>query len=88
MTFHGIGISIEASRDQAALSALKQLSEQGLDPVEGAIKMENGSVEISAFLGEMADNKQANSSITVQDCKDSKAVVKEPIPPMAATASL
>uniref|UniRef100_A0A4W3H279 Double-stranded RNA-binding protein Staufen homolog 2 n=1 Tax=Callorhinchus milii TaxID=7868 RepID=A0A4W3H279_CALMI len=31
---------------QAALSALKQLSEQGLDPMEGAIKIENGSVEM------------------------------------------
>ncbi|XP_016426060.1 double-stranded RNA-binding protein Staufen homolog 2-like isoform X2 [Sinocyclocheilus rhinocerous] len=38
MTFHGIGSSISASHDQAALSALKQLSEQGLDPVDGPIK--------------------------------------------------
>ncbi|XP_056594603.1 double-stranded RNA-binding protein Staufen homolog 2 isoform X3 [Triplophysa dalaica] len=38
MTFHGIGSSIPASHDQAALSALKQLSEQGLDPVDGPIK--------------------------------------------------
>ncbi|XP_041101850.1 double-stranded RNA-binding protein Staufen homolog 2-like isoform X3 [Polyodon spathula] len=38
MTFLGIGSSIAASHDQAALSALKQLSEQGLDPVEGAMK--------------------------------------------------
>ncbi|NWQ69288.1 STAU2 protein, partial [Neopipo cinnamomea] len=30
---------------QAALSALKQFSEQGLDPVEGAMKVENGSHE-------------------------------------------
>ncbi|XP_007885181.1 double-stranded RNA-binding protein Staufen homolog 2 isoform X2 [Callorhinchus milii] len=74
---------------QAALSALKQLSEQGLDPMEGAIKIENGSVEIpSTFLGEMAENKQANSGTTAQDCKDSKAVVKEPVAPTAATASL
>uniref|UniRef100_A0AAR2JBS5 Double-stranded RNA-binding protein Staufen homolog 2 n=1 Tax=Pygocentrus nattereri TaxID=42514 RepID=A0AAR2JBS5_PYGNA len=29
---------------QAALSALKQLSEQGLDPVDGPIKVENGSL--------------------------------------------
>ncbi|KAI1243449.1 hypothetical protein IHE44_0001070, partial [Lamprotornis superbus] len=29
----------------AALSALKQFSEQGLDPVEGAMKVENGSHE-------------------------------------------
>ncbi|XP_055490460.1 double-stranded RNA-binding protein Staufen homolog 2 isoform X3 [Leucoraja erinacea] len=46
ITFHGIGSSIEASRDQAALNALKQLSERGLDPVEGAIKIENGSIEM------------------------------------------
>ncbi|XP_035270749.1 double-stranded RNA-binding protein Staufen homolog 2 isoform X4 [Anguilla anguilla] len=45
MTFHGIGNSIEASHDQAALSALKQLSEQGLDPADGPIKVENGSRE-------------------------------------------
>ncbi|KAK6293287.1 hypothetical protein J4Q44_G00367880 [Coregonus suidteri] len=38
MTFHGIGSSIQASHDQAALSALKQLSEQGLDTVDGPIK--------------------------------------------------
>lgn len=30
---------------QAALSALKQFSEQGLDPVEGTVKAENGSFE-------------------------------------------
>ncbi|KAJ6663995.1 hypothetical protein lerEdw1_008949, partial [Lerista edwardsae] len=30
---------------QAALSALKQFSEQGLDPVEGTMKVENGSLE-------------------------------------------
>uniref|UniRef100_A0A7M4FLQ3 Double-stranded RNA-binding protein Staufen homolog 2 n=1 Tax=Crocodylus porosus TaxID=8502 RepID=A0A7M4FLQ3_CROPO len=30
---------------QAALSALKQFSEQGLNPVEGAMKVENGSLE-------------------------------------------
>uniref|UniRef100_A0A672T505 Double-stranded RNA-binding protein Staufen homolog 2 n=1 Tax=Sinocyclocheilus grahami TaxID=75366 RepID=A0A672T505_SINGR len=46
MTFHGIGSSISASHDQAALSALKQLSEQGLDPVDGPIKVENGSCDM------------------------------------------
>ncbi|XP_063062537.1 double-stranded RNA-binding protein Staufen homolog 2 isoform X2 [Engraulis encrasicolus] len=46
MTFHGIGSSLQASHDQAALSALKQLSEQGLDPVEGPLKVENGSCEM------------------------------------------
>ncbi|KAI1889068.1 hypothetical protein AGOR_G00175250 [Albula goreensis] len=82
MAFHGIGNSIEASHDQAALSALKQLSEQGLDPVDGPIKVENGSREKYAqaevqvkHLGERMDNKQTNSGTTAQDCKDSKAVV-------------
>ncbi|XP_077666257.1 double-stranded RNA-binding protein Staufen homolog 2 isoform X2 [Eretmochelys imbricata] len=76
MTFHGIGSSIEASHDQAALSALKQFSEQGLDPVEGAMKVENGTLEKQVkHLGEKADNKQTNSGTIAQDCKDSKAVV-------------
>ncbi|XP_029110579.1 double-stranded RNA-binding protein Staufen homolog 2 isoform X4 [Scleropages formosus] len=82
MTFHGVGSSLEASRDQAALSALKQLSEQGLDPVDGPIKVENGSrekyvaTELPAkHLGARMDNKQTNSGTTAQDCKDSKAVV-------------
>uniref|UniRef100_A0A8C9W550 Double-stranded RNA-binding protein Staufen homolog 2 n=1 Tax=Scleropages formosus TaxID=113540 RepID=A0A8C9W550_SCLFO len=76
MTFHGVGSSLEASRDQAALSALKQLSEQGLDPVDGPIKVENGSREKPAkHLGARMDNKQTNSGTTAQDCKDSKAVV-------------
>ncbi|KFO99704.1 Double-stranded RNA-binding protein Staufen 2 [Calypte anna] len=61
---------------QAALSALKQFSEQGLDPVEGAMKIENGSHEQQVkHLGEKADNKQTNSGTIAQDCKDSKAVV-------------
>ncbi|XP_054622332.1 double-stranded RNA-binding protein Staufen homolog 2 [Dunckerocampus dactyliophorus] len=38
MTFHGTGSTLQASHDQAALSALKQLSEQGLDPVDGPVK--------------------------------------------------
>ncbi|XP_026699498.1 double-stranded RNA-binding protein Staufen homolog 2 isoform X1 [Athene noctua] len=76
MTFQGIGSSIEASHDQAALSALKQFSEQGLDPVEGAMKVENASHEKQVkHLGEKADNKQTNSGTIAQDCKDSKAVV-------------
>ncbi|NWT01024.1 STAU2 protein, partial [Mionectes macconnelli] len=61
---------------QAALSALKQFSEQGLDPVEGTMKVENGSHEKQVkHLGEKADNKQTNSGTIAQDCKDSKAVV-------------
>ncbi|NXF57757.1 STAU2 protein, partial [Ciccaba nigrolineata] len=61
---------------QAALSALKQFSEQGLDPVEGAMKVENTSHEKQVkHLGEKADNKQTNSGTIAQDCKDSKAVV-------------
>nr|XP_057915758.1 double-stranded RNA-binding protein Staufen homolog 2 [Doryrhamphus excisus] len=38
MTFHGTGSTLQASHDQAALSALKQLSEQGLDPVDSPVK--------------------------------------------------
>ncbi|KAJ8010910.1 hypothetical protein DPEC_G00080060 [Dallia pectoralis] len=38
MSFHGVGSSIQASHDQAALSALKQLSEQGLDTLDVSIK--------------------------------------------------
>ncbi|XP_033856042.3 double-stranded RNA-binding protein Staufen homolog 2-like isoform X4 [Acipenser ruthenus] len=76
MTFHGIGSSIAASHDKAALSALKQLSEQGLDPVEGAMKVENGPCDRQLkHLGEKADNKQTNSGTTGQACKDSKAIV-------------
>uniref|UniRef100_A0A8D0HRW8 Double-stranded RNA-binding protein Staufen homolog 2 n=1 Tax=Sphenodon punctatus TaxID=8508 RepID=A0A8D0HRW8_SPHPU len=61
---------------QAALNALKQFSEQGLDPVEGAMNVENGSLEKQVkHLGEEADNKQTNSGPIGQDCKDSKAVV-------------
>uniref|UniRef100_A0A8C1X1P2 Double-stranded RNA-binding protein Staufen homolog 2 n=1 Tax=Cyprinus carpio TaxID=7962 RepID=A0A8C1X1P2_CYPCA len=76
MTFHGIGSSIPACHDQAALSALKQLSEQGLDPVDGPIKVENGSCDIQAKrLAERTDSKPTNSGTTAQDCKDSKAVV-------------
>nr|XP_023650477.1 double-stranded RNA-binding protein Staufen homolog 2 isoform X1 [Paramormyrops kingsleyae] len=79
MGFHGTGGSVEASHDQAALSALKQLSEQGLDPVDGPTKVENGSREkyVPAepqpqHLGGRMDNKQSSSDS--QDCKESKAV--------------
>ncbi|KAK1807014.1 hypothetical protein P4O66_004855, partial [Electrophorus voltai] len=76
MTFSGSANSIQASHDQAALSALKQLSEQGLDPVDTAVKVENGSCEIQAkLLTERADGKQTNSGTTAQDCKDPKVVV-------------
>uniref|UniRef100_A0A674MY87 Double-stranded RNA-binding protein Staufen homolog 2 n=1 Tax=Takifugu rubripes TaxID=31033 RepID=A0A674MY87_TAKRU len=64
MTFHGTGSTLQASHDQAALSALKQLSEQGLDPVDGPVKVQ-------------MDIKQTNSGTTTQVCKDSKAVVWE-----------
>ncbi|KAM8966705.1 double-stranded RNA-binding protein Staufen homolog 2 isoform 2-T2 [Pelodytes ibericus] len=75
MTFHGIGSTVESSHDQAALSALKQFSEQGLDAVESSLMAENGSFEQAKHRGEKADNKQANSGTNAQDCKDSKAVV-------------
>ncbi|XP_061110596.1 double-stranded RNA-binding protein Staufen homolog 2-like isoform X3 [Conger conger] len=81
MTFHGIGNSVEASHDQAALSALKQLSEQGLDLMDGPIKVENGSgdqysqAELQGnHLGDRMDSTQPNSGTTTQDYKDSKAV--------------
>ncbi|XP_072007809.1 double-stranded RNA-binding protein Staufen homolog 2 isoform X3 [Engystomops pustulosus] len=60
---------------QAALSALKQFSEQGVDSVEGSLMKENGPFEQAKHRGEKADNTQANSGTSAQDCKDSKAVV-------------
>ncbi|XP_077126776.1 double-stranded RNA-binding protein Staufen homolog 2 isoform X1 [Ranitomeya variabilis] len=75
MTFHGIGNSVETSHDQAALSALKQFSEQGLDSVQGDLMKENGPFEQAKHRGEKGDNTQANSGTSAQDCKDSKAVV-------------
>uniref|UniRef100_A0ABI7W6J4 Double-stranded RNA-binding protein Staufen homolog 2 n=2 Tax=Carnivora TaxID=33554 RepID=A0ABI7W6J4_FELCA len=76
MTFHAIGSSIEASHDQAALSALKQFSEQGLDPMEGAMNIEKGSLEKQAqHLGEKADNNQTHPGSIAQDCKKSKSVI-------------
>ncbi|XP_077126779.1 double-stranded RNA-binding protein Staufen homolog 2 isoform X4 [Ranitomeya variabilis] len=60
---------------QAALSALKQFSEQGLDSVQGDLMKENGPFEQAKHRGEKGDNTQANSGTSAQDCKDSKAVV-------------
>uniref|UniRef100_A0A673AQH6 Double-stranded RNA-binding protein Staufen homolog 2 n=1 Tax=Sphaeramia orbicularis TaxID=375764 RepID=A0A673AQH6_9TELE len=54
MTFHGTGSTLQASHDQAALSALKQLSEQGLDPVDGPIKVrvcQSGFLQIVCAAG-------------------------------------
>uniref|UniRef100_A0A9J8D513 Double-stranded RNA-binding protein Staufen homolog 2 n=1 Tax=Cyprinus carpio carpio TaxID=630221 RepID=A0A9J8D513_CYPCA len=67
MTFHGIGSSIPASHDQAALSALKQLSEQGLDPVDGPIKVENGSCD-------MYVQTEPNTTTTLKAQKGSKDI--------------
>ncbi|XP_060142957.1 double-stranded RNA-binding protein Staufen homolog 2 isoform X5 [Globicephala melas] len=76
MTFHAIGSSIEASHDQAALSALKQFSEQGLDPMEGAMNIEKASLEKQAqHLGEKADNNQTHPGSIAQDCKKSRSVI-------------
>ncbi|KAM5158123.1 double-stranded RNA-binding protein Staufen homolog 2 isoform 3-T3 [Mantella aurantiaca] len=75
MTFHGIGNSVETSHDQAAISALKQFSEQGLDSLEGSLMSENGLFEQAKLRGEKADTTQANSGTTAQDCKDPKAIV-------------
>ncbi|XP_072267155.1 double-stranded RNA-binding protein Staufen homolog 2 isoform X4 [Pyxicephalus adspersus] len=60
---------------QAALSALKQFSEQGLDSVDGSLMSENGLFEQAKLRGEKADTTQANSGTTAQDCKDPKAIV-------------
>nr|XP_015001065.1 double-stranded RNA-binding protein Staufen homolog 2 isoform X6 [Macaca mulatta] len=76
MTFHAIGSSIEASHDQAALSALKQFSEQGLDPIDGAMNIEKGSLEKQAkHLREKADNNQAPPGSIAQDCKKSNSAI-------------
>nr|XP_058898920.1 double-stranded RNA-binding protein Staufen homolog 2 isoform X7 [Kogia breviceps] len=76
MTFHAIGSSIEASHDQAALSALKQFSEQGLDPMDGAMNIEKGSLEKQAqHLGEKADNNQTHPGSITQDGKKSRSVI-------------
>ncbi|KAM9050226.1 double-stranded RNA-binding protein Staufen homolog 2 isoform 4-T6 [Megaptera novaeangliae] len=61
---------------QAALSALKQFSEQGLDPMEGAMNIEKGSLEKQAqHLGEKADNNQTPPGSIAQDCKKSRSVI-------------
>ncbi|XP_028356164.1 double-stranded RNA-binding protein Staufen homolog 2 isoform X9 [Physeter macrocephalus] len=61
---------------QAALSALKQFSEQGLDPMEGAMNIEKGSLEKQAqHLGEKADNNQTHPGPTTQDGKKSRSVI-------------
>ncbi|XP_007424876.1 double-stranded RNA-binding protein Staufen homolog 2-like, partial [Python bivittatus] len=76
MTFYGTGNSTEASHDQAALSALKQFSEHGLDPLEGTMKDGNSAFEKKVkHLGENTDNKQTNSGMIAQGCKDSKAII-------------
>nr|XP_020015293.1 double-stranded RNA-binding protein Staufen homolog 2-like [Castor canadensis] len=76
MTFHAIGSSIEASHDQAALSALKQFSEQSLDPIDGTMNIEKASLEKQAkHPREKADNNQASPGPTTQDCKKSKPAI-------------
>uniref|UniRef100_A0A665VNX3 Double-stranded RNA-binding protein Staufen homolog 2 n=1 Tax=Echeneis naucrates TaxID=173247 RepID=A0A665VNX3_ECHNA len=75
MTFHGTGSTLQASHDQAALSALTQLSEQGLDPVDGPIKCFICLFRPVNHVGGRTDIKQTNSGTTTQVCKDSKAVV-------------
>ncbi|XP_057590212.1 double-stranded RNA-binding protein Staufen homolog 2 isoform X4 [Hippopotamus amphibius kiboko] len=61
---------------QAALSALKQFSEQGLDPMEGAMNIEKGSLEKQAqHLGEKADNNQTHPGPVAQDGKKSRSVI-------------
>nr|XP_058898921.1 double-stranded RNA-binding protein Staufen homolog 2 isoform X8 [Kogia breviceps] len=61
---------------QAALSALKQFSEQGLDPMDGAMNIEKGSLEKQAqHLGEKADNNQTHPGSITQDGKKSRSVI-------------
>ncbi|XP_069931313.1 double-stranded RNA-binding protein Staufen homolog 2 isoform X16 [Oryctolagus cuniculus] len=61
---------------QAALSALKQFSEQGLDPIDGAMTIEKGSLEKQVkHLREKADNNQAHPGSIAQDCKKSKSAI-------------
>uniref|UniRef100_A0A671EJ52 Double-stranded RNA-binding protein Staufen homolog 2 n=1 Tax=Rhinolophus ferrumequinum TaxID=59479 RepID=A0A671EJ52_RHIFE len=61
---------------QAALSALKQFSEQGLDPMEGTMNIEKGSLEKQGqHLGEKADNNQRHPGSIPQECKKSKSVI-------------
>uniref|UniRef100_A0A673GV74 Double-stranded RNA-binding protein Staufen homolog 2 n=1 Tax=Sinocyclocheilus rhinocerous TaxID=307959 RepID=A0A673GV74_9TELE len=48
---------------QAALSALKQLSEQGLDPVDGPIKVENGSCAVHMKFSPDVGNNPSNPYI-------------------------
>ncbi|XP_064336954.1 double-stranded RNA-binding protein Staufen homolog 2 isoform X2 [Camelus dromedarius] len=61
---------------QAALSALKQFSEQGLDPMEGAMNIEKGSLEKQAqHPGEKADNNQTHPGSLAQDCKKARSVI-------------
>nr|KAF6405737.1 staufen double-stranded RNA binding protein 2 [Rousettus aegyptiacus] len=75
-TVHAIGSTIEAGRGRAALSALKQFSEQGLDPMEGTMNIEKGSLEKQGqHLGEKADNKQTHPASITQDGKKSKSII-------------
>ncbi|XP_031222796.1 double-stranded RNA-binding protein Staufen homolog 2 isoform X3 [Mastomys coucha] len=61
---------------QAALSALKQFSEQGLESIDGAVNVEKGSLEKQAkHLREKADNNQAKPGSITQDCKKSKSAI-------------
>ncbi|GAB1284815.1 Double-stranded RNA-binding protein Staufen homolog 2 [Apodemus speciosus] len=61
---------------QAALSALKQFSEQGLESIDGAVNVEKGSLEKQAkHLREKADSNQATPGSITQDCKKSKPAI-------------
>lgn len=64
------------SSTRAALSALKQFSEQGLESIDGAVNVEKGSLEKQAkHLREKADNNQAKPASISQDCKKSKSAI-------------
>ncbi|XP_021507793.1 double-stranded RNA-binding protein Staufen homolog 2 isoform X2 [Meriones unguiculatus] len=69
-------LSPSCRQSQAALSALKQFSEQGLETIDGAVNVEKGSLEKQAkHLREKADNNQANPGSITQDCKKSKSAI-------------
>ncbi|KAI4581992.1 hypothetical protein MJG53_009517 [Ovis ammon polii x Ovis aries] len=64
-------------KSKAALSALKQFSEQGLDSMEGAMNIEKGSLEKQAqHLGEKANNNQTHPGSIAQDCKKSRLFIR------------
>ncbi|CAG0878827.1 unnamed protein product [Darwinula stevensoni] len=70
--FHGSGPTVEASHDQAALNALKQLAEVGLDsavkePTPPSSSMHNRSCNSPTFLSHGCDNLLLPPSLSHHD---------------------